>query len=98
MEIIEKIEKLRKERGWTVYKLSLESGVTQSTLATMYQRNTPPKIEILAQLCEAFSISLSQFFLEDEEMEVLAGNEKALLAAYRRLTKEKRKALLELIQ
>ncbi len=98
MDCIEQIEKLRRERGWTVYKLALESGVTQSTLATMYQRNTPPKLETLQSLCEAFGISLSQFFLEEEEQEIISEKEKELLAAYRALPMEKQKALLKLIQ
>ncbi len=98
MDSIAKIERLRKERGWTVYKLSLESGVTQSTLATMYQRNTPPKLETLQALCEAFGITLAQFFLDEEGMEIISQNEKALLTAYRTLSTEKQKALLELIK
>ena len=98
MDIIKRIDELRIERGWTVYKLSLESGVSQSTLATIQQRNTPPKIEILQNLCEAFGITLSQFFLEDENIEVLTEKEKELITAYRRLPESKQKALFNLIE
>ncbi len=98
MDSIAKIEELRKERGWTVYKLSLESGVTQSTLATMYQRNTPPKLDTIQALCEAFGVTLAQFFLEGEEMEVISAKEKELLTAYRKLPAEKQKAVFDLIK
>ena len=98
MDIIKRIDELRIERGWTVYKLSLESGVSQSTLATIQQRNTPPKIEILQNLCEAFGITLSQFFLEDENIEVLTEKEKELITAYRKLPESKQKALFNLIK
>ncbi len=98
MDVIERIEKLRKERGWTVYTLALEAGVTQSTLATMYQRNTPPKLETLQLICEAFGITLAQFFLEDEKVEILSAKEKELLTAYRKLPENKQKALLNLIE
>lgn len=98
MNIVEKIEKLRESRKWTVYKLSVESGVSQSTLATIQQRNTPPKIEILQDLCDAFGITLAQFFLEDEEVEILSEKEKELLSAYRKLPESKQKALLNLIK
>lgn len=98
MDVIERIEKLRKERGWTVYTLALEAGVTQSTLATMYQRNTPPKIETLQLICEAFGITLAQFFLEDEKVEILSAKEKEFLMAYRKLPENKQKALLNLIE
>ena len=98
MSIIERIEKLRKERKWTVYELSMEAGITQSTLASMLQRNTPPRIETLQAICEAFGITLAQFFLEDEEIEIVSAKEKELLAAYRKLPENKQKALLHLIE
>ncbi len=98
MDCIAKIEKLREERGWTVYKLALEAGVTQSTLATMYQRKTPPKVETLQALCEAFGITLAQFFLEEEEVEVVSKEEKSLLYAYRKVPQEKQRAIFELLK
>lgn len=98
MDIKKRIEQLRKERGWTVYKLSMEAGVSQSTLATIQQRDTPPKIEVLQNLCEAFKITLAQFFLEDEEMEIVTEEEKKFLTAYRKLPIKKQKALLEIME
>ena len=98
MDVVKNIEKLRKERGWTVYELALESGITQSTLASMLQRNTPPRIETLQCLCDAFGITLAQFFLEDEKIEVLSEREKSFLTEFRKLSDKKQQALLELIQ
>ena len=98
MDIKKRIEQLRIERGWTVYKLSMEAGVSQSTLATIQQRDTPPKIEVLQNLCEAFKITLAQFFLEDEEMEIVTEEEKKFLTAYRKLPIKKQKALLEIME
>lgn len=97
MSIIERIEKLRKERNWTVYELSIESGITQSTIASMLQRNTPPRIETLQLICDAFGITLAQFFLEDETIEILSVKEKELLTAYRKLPEHKQNALFNLI-
>lgn len=97
MDIIEKIDELRKERGWSIYKLSLESGVAQSTLATMRQRKTPLKIDSLQCICEAFEITLAQFFLEDENVEILSEQESTLIEKYRALPAEKRNAILSLI-
>ncbi|MBQ8295550.1 MAG: helix-turn-helix transcriptional regulator [Clostridia bacterium] len=98
MDIIERIEKMRIERGWTMYRLSMESGVSQSTLATIQQRKTPPKMEILQDLCEAFGVTLAQFFLEDETVDILSSQEKQMLTAYRKLPKDKQEALLNLIE
>ena len=98
MDIISKIEKLRVERGWSEYELAQQSLITQSTLASYKQRKTPPKIETLQALCDAFGISLAQFFLEDEQVEIVSYNEKELLSIYRSLPENKKQALLNLIK
>ena len=98
MNVIERIHQLRLERGWSVNNLAMEAGMTQSTLNSILSRNTPPKIETLQLICEAFGITLAQFFLEDEKVEILSAKEKEFLAAYRKLPENKQKALLNLIE
>lgn len=97
-DIIEKIHKLRRQRNWSVYNLALEAGLTQSTLASMLKRNTPPKIETLENICDAFVLTLSQFFACDETTEYLSSDEKNLICAYRKLTKDKKQALLDFLK
>lgn len=97
MDIIARIETLRKEKGWTKYRLAEESLLTYSTLSSMYARETPPKLDILQMICEAFGVTLSQFFLENEEMEVVTDDEKELLQNYRRLPEDKKNAVKTLI-
>ena len=36
MDVLEKIDKLRKERGWSVNYLAMEAELTQSTLNNLY--------------------------------------------------------------
>ena len=86
MNVIDKIRKLQWDRGWTDYKLAQAADISQSSLATLYARRT----------CEAFGITLAQFFLEDEKIEVLSDKEKQLLSSFRKLSPEKQKALIEL--
>ncbi len=97
MDIIERIEILKNQRGWSDYKLSLESGVAQSTLATMKQRKTPLKMDALESICEAFGMTLAQFFLEDEQIEILSEQEKKLVENFRKLSHKKQVALLTLL-
>ena len=97
MNVIEKLNRLRIERGWSVNNLAMEAGLTQSTLGSMLSRNTPPKIETLQCLCEALGITMAQFFLEDEQVEILSESERELLIAFRKLPETKKKALLEFI-
>ena len=97
MDIVDRIEKMRNQRQWSVYKLSLESGVAQSTLATMKQRKTPVKVDALQSICEAFGITLAQFFMEDEQVEVLSEQEKKLIKEFRNLSAKQQGGLIELL-
>ena len=95
MNVVEKIRRLQWERNWTDYKFAKEAGLSQSSLATLYARNTPPKIETLQCICSAFGITLSQFFWEDEKVEILSENERAMLQCFRKLSQKQQKALID---
>lgn len=97
MNVIERIHQLREQHGWSVNNLAMEAGMTQSTLNSILTRNTPPKIETLQLLCNAFKISLAQFFIEDEQFELVNTNEKKLLLSFRCLPLEKQEALLKIL-
>ena len=95
--ITNRIEELRKERGWSVYKLAEESGLTQSTLFNMRVRKTLPSITTLICLCDAFGVTLSEFFAEGDESS-LSYDEKKLVESYRRLPYKSRQAVLGLVE
>ena len=97
MDINRKIIDLCNKRAWSIYELSLQSGITQSSLNSMLHRGNPPKIENLKCICDAFGITLAQFFLEDESVEVLSTKEKELIDSFRKIPEKKQQALLDLI-
>lgn len=97
MDVIGRIEKLRLERQWTKYRLAEEAMLTYSTLSAVYSRGTPPKLEILEMICAAFGITLSQFFADGENENILSGEETKLLELYRALPKNKKQALMDLL-
>ena len=51
MTIIEKIDKLRAERGWSVNNLAMEAMLTQSTLNNLYTRNAEQKLSMPRATC-----------------------------------------------
>ena len=97
MDIIARINELRQAKGWSVNNLALEAGLTQSTLNSVLKRGTAPKIDTLQCICGAFGISMSQFFLEDESVELLSPLEKELLAAFRDLPPAKQRDLVSFL-
>ena len=98
MDVNKRIEKLRFQRGWSMYELAQEAGITQSTLTSMIKRGNPPKLDTLECICDAFGITLAQFFMEDEQLEMLSQNEKELISLYRRLSDVKQRALIDLLK
>ena len=91
MDVLARIDELRKEKGWSVNYLALEAGLTQSTLNNLYSRKTEPKISTLRAICEALGISLSDFFKEE------ASSDDELVRKVKALSKENKAALLQLI-
>lgn len=89
--ILETITKYRLERGWTEYQLAERSGLPQSTISSWYRKDTVPSLE---KICNAFGITLSQLFAENDAPVTLAHSQKILLEKWSKLNKEQQDILL----
>lgn len=98
MDILDRIKQLLDERDWSMYKLSKASGVAQSTLSNMFNRNNVPSIRTLEDICNGFGITLSQFFATGSEPVSLDAEQIVILRKWATLRDEQKKALLELIK
>lgn len=96
MNVIERIEELRNARGLSVNKLAEKAGISQSTLSSALNRNSLT-VETLERICEGLGITTSAFFMTDEQKETVSAQEKILLDEFRKLTIEKKKALIALL-
>jgi len=70
MDVLGKITKFRIERNWSEYQLAEKSGLPQSTISSWYRKNQIPTIPSLEKICNAFNITLAQFFT-DEKLEII---------------------------
>lgn len=99
INVLERITELRKERHWTEYQLAEKSGLTQSTISSWYRKGMLPTIPSLAKICDAFGISLSQFFLDNSNQTVLLTDKQlALLTVTAKLDAQQYNALLNFIE
>lgn len=98
MDVIERIDSLMKERNWTDYKLSVESGLSTSTIANIHRRHTIPSIPTLEAICNAFGITLSQFFNESSSSVQLSKEQQELFHTWISLTDSQKKIINELIR
>ena len=95
-DILERLTKMRNDRGWSIYKLSKEAGLKQSTVDNLFERNNLPTLPTLEKLCSAFGISLAEFFSEYKE-QILTDEQKSLLDEWEKLTTEQKKNLLPIL-
>lgn len=60
--LIEKIEELSKEKGWTLYRLAKEADITLSLIYTL--KNSKSKtvtFETMVKIADALGVSLDEF-------------------------------------
>lgn len=98
MDILEKITHMRLEKGWSEYELAERAELTQSTISSWYRKNLIPSIPSLEHICNAFGITLSQFFLD---CDCFSGNisekQMDILKRWSKLTKEQQNKLADFL-
>ena len=97
MDVLGKIKSLQEEKGWSTYKLAYEAGLTQSTLSNMFSRKTCPTIETLSKICDAFGITLSDFFDEGNKRLYVSKENVEYARKYRALNEREQEAVKALI-
>ena len=61
-----RLQQLLQENGMTQYQLSSRSGVPKSTISNLVHcAYDSVKLRIIHELCQGFSISISEFFASD---------------------------------
>lgn len=96
MDAKARIKEMMEERGWSEYRLAIASGLSQSTVANIFNRNTTPSVATLESICNGFGITLAQFFAEGDMVE-LTEEQKEMFAAWSALTREQKDVLAQLI-
>lgn len=97
MDTNERLRRLLNERGWTEYRLAKKCGLSQSTIANIYRRNTVPSIATLDTICKGFGITLSQFFADGEMVE-LTPDLKELFEDWVNLTPDQKVAAKQMLR
>ena len=84
-DILKKLDKLRKEKGLSIFKLTELAGLSENTIYNWYNKGSKPTIEALKAVCDVLNVSLSCFFAETIS-ESISAQEEELLALFRALT------------
>ena len=66
-QIVEKIQKLREEKGYSMNKLAKLAGISQTGYNHIELRKTDMNVQTLQKICDALEISMRDFFDESVE-------------------------------
>lgn len=71
MNITEKIQTLRKEKGWSIARLAKETDMPTVSLRVMLSRTDPNRYTVknLKKIADALGVTVSYLTLEEGEME-----------------------------
>lgn len=96
MNLFKKVDEMRIKRGWSFYKLSQESGLTQQTFTKWMEGKTTPTLPALQAVCNAFGITLANFFAEGNLIEVTPDT-KLIFDNWHHLTLEEKSSIISII-
>ncbi|MCD8082343.1 MAG: helix-turn-helix transcriptional regulator [Clostridiales bacterium] len=97
MNIMKRVDSLCARHGISRYRLSQDTGISQSAFSKMDRSQATLSMETINRICNAFGISLAQFFTEEDTLPDLTKEQSMLLDAWLNLDAPKRAYALTMI-
>ena len=97
-DVLKRLRELMRQYGFTEYELHKRSGVPQSTINSLFRKNNLPTLPTLISLCEAFNISLADFFADGKPYCYLNIEQMELFDRFIRLTPEQKSLIIALVE
>ena len=99
--VLDTITSYREARHWSNYDLASHAGIKPTTISTWYSKNIMPTLPTLVKVCDAFGITLTEFFsvVESGEREpvVLTHEQAEMLEKWSALRPEQKEAVVHLL-
>ena len=93
-----RITELCEKRGYTKYRLSQLTEMSQTALGNILNKKSIPKVVTLERICDAFGITLAQFFTEDGGRLNLTEDQNEILEIWDNLESKEREILMTFIR
>ena len=94
MDVLKRILDLRLERGWSEYRLSVESEIPQTTISSWYRKQICPTVPSIEKICKAYNITISQFFNESSEPIALTEKQQKIVEQFSKLDEKQQDTLI----
>jgi len=96
-EIFEKIERLRKAKGMSIYTLSQEALLSHSTFYSWQKRKTMPTLEVLEKIACALGTTLAKLLFNLDANE-LSEEQKQVMDIWSLLSRQQKDAALTILR
>lgn len=93
-EVMQRIDHLCKKYNISKYRLSKLTGISQSALSKMSKKQSTLSLITLEKICDAFGITLAQFFSDSEPYPNLTNEQKNLLENWDLLDPKKKEFIM----
>lgn len=97
MNVIERIDALCQKHNMSKYRLSLITGISQSAFSKIARQQSSLSVDTIYRICDAFGITIAQFFSEEEEFPDLSPEQKQLLNHWELLNPQKKDFAMKMI-
>ena len=91
--IANRIKELCDKKQMSMYALSKNTGISQSSLSNLMKRGSTPTFYTLDRICDGLGITLPQFFSDDIGKLELSSEQKQVLRMWESLTDKEREAV-----
>ena len=98
MDLGNMIKELRERKGYTKYRLSELSGVSQTHISDIERSAKVPTIETVSRLIEPLGVSLAEFFANDNKLFDLNATEQEVMKLFRGLSPDSEDVVIKLLQ
>ena len=95
---LQRIEQLCADRNLTKYRLAKLAGLPQSSISNIVNRRSVPGIPTLQKLCDAFGITLAQFFAGEGATPDLTIEQRKILEIWGSLNNEEKRLVTVFLQ
>lgn len=95
-DIVLRINELANKKGWSFYELSKQTGISTNTIYN-WQKGAVPSLSNVVTVCEAFGITVEQFFCGLDSY-MLSDDEKKILQEWFSLSDLEKRAILDMIE
>lgn len=98
MNIGKRCRELRESKGFSIYKLSELTGLSNTHISDIEREIKMPTFETLSRLLAPLDISISEFFNESDNLIYATDTEKELVYYYRKMPPNKAQLLVEVFR